>query len=699
VTKDETGNQLSILDALFVPYFRSKFLALAGTRFSAYGICSQGELARETSGSSENAVRELLGNVARAVNSNLQCQEIAIAVFNESDLGSYIIGCDPAEEGEVRSSLVGDLEQVLSGGYAPAFGTCTTIQRKAGEVVDEESGGILVLPLYVDDKIGGVVAALRGSGEEFSAGDQARLRLVAVILGCCAQEIAAEGRGEERLRSLAYGLSAALDARDPKTRGHSHRVAMYAMAIVNEMISDNDEPEYRGLRNRIRIGALLHDIGKVGIPDMILIKEDKLTDEEYEYIKQHSVLGAEIVTACHGLRDLVPGVLYHHEHYDGSGYPFGLSGEDIPLMARVISLADAFDAITSNRPFREASSHEEGIEIVQGKTAKNFDPVVLKALVSAYHRGALSHVRVPPKSNHFERDSDASVEKVYGRQLKSLPTLPHILSKVNSLLSDPDASLREVAKVLSTDEGMASRVLRLVNSAYYGLPRMVSTIPLATTILGTRAIKNHVVNIAYADLMSSLGGSHRSYDLLWTHALKTATWARYICEGLGGVDPEEAFTAGLVHDLGKALSLRLKPEDYGRLVVQAEKSGRPLIGVEQEIVGFDHTRMGAWAAGRWMLPQSLVAAIRWHHDPEWLGDECDEIYDLVRVIHVADIAARACDMAIPGFTAFLLEELSPQVLKELGSAYFIDLESVREEVQEAQAELAETFEARRQAVG
>ena len=174
--------------------------------------------------------------------------------------------------------------------------------------------------------------------------------------------------------------------------------------------------------------------------------------------------------------------------------------------------------------------------------------------------------------------------------------------------------------------------------------------------------------------------------MLWRHALTTGSWARIIASKAGDVEPEEAFTAGLIHDIGQALCLRFKPDAYGRLVSEAYKSGKPLTGVEKEVVGFDHTRIGAWAASRWKLPQPLVSAIAWHHDPGLVEGDADDVYRLVRVIHLADIAARATHTALP-FTRFLLVEISPLVLRELGSEYLIQLEAMQHQVKEIEKDL------------
>jgi putative nucleotidyltransferase with HDIG domain len=680
----------NIVDALGVPEYRARILRLLGLRLLARSLNSVHDIRGSSTTGGETAAVEMLDMIAAALNREAAGESTLIILFTPTAKDSYIAGSSCESSGQEIRSRILMINRLLHSGSFSALVGCSTV-RDIPEATPEESEALantLMSPIHVGEKLGGVVAITSPGSSEQGPIDEPKVTLAAALLGSALQQIVTETQNDMRLTSLTHALSAALDARDPKTSGHSNRVAMYAMAIVNEMDCDGVEWSSREMRNRIRVAALLHDIGKVGIPDSILLKDDSLTDEEYDCIKTHPVVGAEILTACYGLKAVVPGVLYHHEHFDGTGYPFGLSGEKIPLMARVIAVADAFDAITSDRPFRKASSHDEGIEILTGEYFKFYDRAVIEALVRAHEKGTLRFVKLPLEAKATDASSYDNVDKIYGRTLKSIPSLPHVLNTVNTLLDDPATSLQQIGKVLATDEGLASRVLRLVNSAYYGLPRMVSTIPLAMTILGAKAIRSHVINIAYSDLMCNLAGKSEEYGLLWRHALTTGSWARIIASRAGDVDPEEAFTAGLIHDIGQALSLRFRPDSYGKIVAEAYKSGNPLVGVEKEVVGFDHTQIGAWAASRWKLPQPLVNAIAWHHDPGQVDRDADDTYRLVRVIHLADIAARATHTPLP-FTRFLLVEISPLVLRELGSEYLIKLESMQDQVKEIEMELEE----------
>jgi putative nucleotidyltransferase with HDIG domain len=689
---DDAMLRFVMVEPLFDPYHRARFLNLLEKGFARQGGLAFPPFKETAVASQDDIVDQILKHVAHAVRLNLGADQAVVALLRDPGGKGYAMGTSGVTQGEEPPFAAG-VRAVIAQAMSDPSSLPPEIDADGDPTAETAAfpGTVLVAPLRVEEAVCGVVMVANRDDAERPADGRATLPLVAVLVGNAIGQVANEIANEQRLRSLAHALSAALDARDPNSRGHSDRVAMYAMAIVNEMRYDENDLLYQETRSRIRLAALLHDIGKIGIPDDILLKPDKLTEEEYECIKQHSIMGAEIVTACEGLKDLVPGVLYHHENFDGTGYPFGTSGEKIPLLARVIALADAFDAITSDRPFHKAASKEQALEILRRQASHRYDPTLLEALVRAYEKGMLEHVRLPSRSPHHAEALDSEIERMYGSHLRTIPSLPSALTTLNSLLDDPDTALSDVAKVLSSDQGIATRVLRLVNSAYYGLPQMVATIPLAATMLGAKAIKHHVVNIALADLMSALGGGHTEYEILWRHALKTSAWAKTIAKLLRRVDPEEAFTAGLVHDIGKALSLRLKPRDYGKVIHEARRTCKPLMGVEEQVIGFDHTRIGGWAAAKWMLPEILANCIRWHHEPEAVDKTCPEIRELVRIVHVADIVARNCEDRERAIGACLTEEASPQVLKDLGDELADGLERAKASVEEQEMALEETF--------
>jgi HD-GYP domain-containing protein (c-di-GMP phosphodiesterase class II) len=172
--------------------------------------------------------------------------------------------------------------------------------------------------------------------------------------------------------AMIEGLSRALELRDLETEGHTRRVSILMMQFVEHMQIPPDQWD------AIRQGALLHDIGKLGIPDAILLKPGSLTQQERQVMQQHAVYGYNVLAPIINLRQTLDIALYHHERWDGSGYPYGLKGEQIPLVARLFAVVDVFDALTSDRPYRSAWSHSQAIEYLKDQAGKQFDPRVVE---------------------------------------------------------------------------------------------------------------------------------------------------------------------------------------------------------------------------------------------------------------------------------------------------------------------------------
>ena len=179
------------------------------------------------------------------------------------------------------------------------------------------------------------------------------------------------------LMEMVTSLAGAIDAKDPYTKGHSTSVSRYAEALARAVNLPENEVE------RIKIGALLHDVGKIGIPESVLKKPGKLTDEEWEIMKQHPTIGAEKVLAPNeALRDLIPIVKYHHERIDGIGYPEGLKGNEIPLEARIVSVADAYHALVSDRPYRKGMPIEKACAILREGAGVQWDSDLVRQFIS-----------------------------------------------------------------------------------------------------------------------------------------------------------------------------------------------------------------------------------------------------------------------------------------------------------------------------
>ena len=229
-----------------------------------------------------------------------------------------------------------------------------------------------------------VVSRLRASGKsgvlpEFPSGEPA-VREILELTDSFNHAAASIREGQDHLVQayveFVSSLASALDARDPYTAGHSLRVSEYSCAIARTMKVEEQEHEL------IRVGALLHDIGKIGIADAVLQKQERLTPEEEALIRQHPVIGKKILECVRGFEAYLPVVELHHENWDGSGYPHGRKGEETPRTARIVKVADAYDAMTSDRPYRRGMRHEQAIGILEKHAGTQFDVAVVRAFVT-----------------------------------------------------------------------------------------------------------------------------------------------------------------------------------------------------------------------------------------------------------------------------------------------------------------------------
>ena len=227
---------------------------------------------------------------------------------------------------------------------------------------------------------------------------------------------------DEIVLNSLVALISALEVKDPYTAGHSSRVALYSKILAEKIgLSPEDV-------DRVYKAALLHDMGKEGVPDRILLKPAPLTKDEWEHMKRHPIISASIIEKLGRFHDLLPGILHHHTRYDGGGYPGGLSGEDLPLIARIIAVADAFDAMTTDRPYRHALPDEVAISELRKWSGQQFDPALVDAFIELYENGEVDKVRsVVPSPLSFR--SPEIMEKVF----RTSPRFMFLVFDINGL--------------------------------------------------------------------------------------------------------------------------------------------------------------------------------------------------------------------------------------------------------------------------
>lgn len=237
---------------------------------------------------------------------------------------------------------------------------------------------LLVHPIERNGELLGnlIAGGKNGDDPQVSSHETKLLESISGMLGACMENAELYHRQHLTFIGTIKALSAAIDAKDQYTRGHSERVAMLSAMLALKVGYSEEQAE------RIRISGLVHDVGKIGVPESVLCKPSRLTDEEFDMIKTHPRVGFEIMKDIPDLHDILPGVLHHHERWDGNGYPEKLAGEAIPHMARIMALADTFDAMSSNRAYRDGMPREKVFAEFRKCAGSQFDPDLVEPFLS-----------------------------------------------------------------------------------------------------------------------------------------------------------------------------------------------------------------------------------------------------------------------------------------------------------------------------
>ena len=257
--------------------------------------------------------------------------------------------------------------------------------------------------------------------------------------------------------------------------------------------------------------------------------------------------------------------------------------------------------------------------------------------------------------------SDETVRGAIG-QVDVLPSVPRLYMAVSRALADPDSSLDDIANVVEQDAAMCAKILHLVSSAFFGIPRRVGNIHQAVTYLGTSMIKNIVLSVEVFRTWSESGKlAGFSIDAEQSHALLTSRIAMRIMGDKSKA--EDAFMAAMLHDVGKLILATYLPDEFARVIENRREQARPMHVIEQEVCGVTHAEVGAYLLGIWGLPYPIVEAVAYHHAPTRVPHERFEILDAV---HVANLLAREHESASPGGAGEICEEINASYLEALG---------------------------------
>jgi len=274
------------------------------------------------------------------------------------------IGELPCGDDEFRALV----SEVVGAGHGDRWSLVLTPDR---DQLARRSGGEALLELIAHDgeAIGALVCGGRATRDpEISSVDIKLIDAVGEFLGVFHENVCRYNEQREMFLGTLHAMTGSVDAKDPYTRGHSDRVAHLGRQLALAAGLSVDEAE------QVRIAGLLHDVGKIGVPERVLLKAGRLDDAEFEALKRHPVIGRDILDGVRPMAPMLPGVLHHHERWDGRGYPHGLAGERIPRIARILAVADAFDAMSSNRAYRDAMPRAKALEEIVRCAGTQFDP-------------------------------------------------------------------------------------------------------------------------------------------------------------------------------------------------------------------------------------------------------------------------------------------------------------------------------------
>ena len=350
----------------------------------------------------------LLSHLSQILNSTLDHKEIrrrameAATQLMRAEVGSLLLVNEEKHQLYFEVAL-GDREEEIKtislnfgegiAGWVAQHGKPLVVNspgkdRRFFKGVDErtefKTRNIICVPMKVKKKIIGVLEAINKKGKgQFDKEDLSLLTSLADQVAIALDNSRLYQELEEMFFQTAESLADAIEKRDPYTGGHTQRVTLYSQAIAKYLQLKPLEKKW------LKIASLLHDIGKIGVEDDILKKRERLSPEEFNIIKRHSDMGAEILEHVRQLREIVPGVRYHHEHVNGKGYPDGLRGKEIPILAKIVAVADTYDAMTTDRPYRKAMEKEAAVEELKICSGTQLDKEVVEAFLQAYQKGEI----------------------------------------------------------------------------------------------------------------------------------------------------------------------------------------------------------------------------------------------------------------------------------------------------------------------
>jgi len=461
-----------------------------------------------------------------------------------------------------------------------------------------------------------------------------------------------ESEFKEWLLELVRTLDAIIEQKDPLLRNHSRRVANNCANFCEEFkLLPADE-----IFN-LYLAGLLHDFGLIFFPGTLLKEPEERTDDEKVEIRKHPGVGEKILSKLSALKELLPIIRHHHEAIDGSGYPDGLSGDQIPLGARVISIFNEFDALIFPFTQKPALSVEEAVAEIKKGGGKQFDSSLIDPFVQFVGSNS------GESEDFLLKKGDAPIKDIFAKIIQDFstgrmapPVMPQVVRDVQSIIKRADSTAEDVAAIIERDPVISLRLLSVANSPVYRGMQEIRNIKEAIPRMGMKETFNIIIAIANKSIYETDQVQFRILmDKLWVHSLTCAYGSKRIAEHLKLDDSEKFFLMGLVHDIGKSVLLKAFTE-----IPQAKKINFDII---QANIQQAHLSIGGVLLKRWGFEDIFIKVVTGHEDPQFSPDIEKEIL----VVHLANMLSRTI-----GYSLFKNEV----DFNELDSAKFLQMDSV-----------------------
>ena len=356
-----------------------------------------------------------------------------------------------------------------------------------------------------------------------------------------------------------------IEKNDSSMKIHATRVANQCVLFLKDIEHPLDEI------NQIYIAALLHDIGMIYIPKKISIKKNGLTEPEMAYIKKHTLISEKILSKYTILKDILPVIRSHHEALDGSGYPEGLKGNEIPFGAKILCIVNSYDSFTTNGINGKTMSHEEALSEIQKMAGTVFDKVLADRFVSfmkpeeeSQEKDTSANCPEPLANSETVEPPPGSIKKIIADIIQkfkkndlNLPVLPEVVKDIQEIINSPSSSVDQLAAIIEKDAVISVRLISVANSVLYRGTDKILSVKQAIPRMGAKETQSIVTTIANKGLYEIKDKTFKKLmEKLWKHSLASAFAARSLSELLRFGDSEKFYFMGLIHDIGKVLILK-----------------------------------------------------------------------------------------------------------------------------------------------